>query len=87
MKSVRFLLEVFVESGELAHVGVELAKLSEVVDLYEVTGDSDLVAMIEADSLSSFRDLLVRKILQIRGLRSTTSAVILRAPKQRSPAQ
>jgi DNA-binding Lrp family transcriptional regulator len=87
MKAIRVLLEVFVESNELTDVGAELAKLSEVVDLYEVTGESDLVAIIETDSLSSFRDLLVRKILQIRGIRSTTSAVVLRSSKEHSLAQ
>jgi DNA-binding Lrp family transcriptional regulator len=84
MKALRVLLEVFVEAQELTHVGAELAKLPEVVDLYEVTGESDLVAMIETDSLDAFRDLLVRKIMQIRGVRSTTSAVILRACKEHS---
>jgi DNA-binding Lrp family transcriptional regulator len=84
LKAVRVLLEVFVEAQELTHIGVELAKLPEVVDLYEVTGESDLVAMVETDTLAAFRDVLVRKIMQIRGIRSTTSAVILRACKEHS---
>jgi DNA-binding Lrp family transcriptional regulator len=63
-------------------VGAELAKLPEVVDLYEVTGESDIVAMIGTDSISAFRDLLVHKILHIRGVRCTRSAVILEQRKR-----
>jgi len=76
-QAIRVLLEIFVEAKELAQVSAELARLPEVIALYEVTGGPDLVAMVETDSLSSFRDLLVCKIMKIQGLRSTTSSVIL----------
>ena len=82
MEPIRIVLEVFVESGQLDHVGAELGKLPEVVCLYEVTGEYDLVALIKTDTMSAFRDLLVHKILQIRGVRSTTSSIILRANKE-----
>jgi DNA-binding Lrp family transcriptional regulator len=72
MEPIRIILEVFVESDELDHVGTELGKLPEVVYLYEVTGGPDIVALIRTDSISAFRDLLVHKILHIRGVRSTT---------------
>ncbi len=82
MERIRIILEVFVEPRELGHVTAELGKLPEVVDLYEVTGEPDIVALIRTDSLPAFRDVLVHKILQIRGVRSTTSAIILRANKE-----
>ena len=69
MEPIRIILEVFVESDELDHVGTELGKLPEVVYLYEVTGGPDIVALIRTDSISAFRDLLVHKILHIRGVR------------------
>jgi Lrp/AsnC family transcriptional regulator for asnA, asnC and gidA len=82
MAPIRIILEVFVEPGELSHVWAELGKLPEIVDLYEIAGESDIVALIRTDSISDFRDLLVHKILHIGGVRSTTSAVILRANKE-----
>ena len=84
MEPIRIILEVFVESDKLDYVAAELGKLPEVVYLYEVTGKSDIVALIRTDSTSAFRDLLVHKILHIRGLRSTTSAVILKQIKNAS---
>jgi DNA-binding Lrp family transcriptional regulator len=80
----RVLLDIFVESGELPYVTKELASFPEVLDLYELTGGADLRALIRTESLSAFRDLLVSKILKIRGIRSTTSAIILFACKERS---
>jgi DNA-binding Lrp family transcriptional regulator len=82
LELVRVILELFVEVGELGNLATELSELPEVVDLYEVTGEPDMVAIIEVDSLSAFRDLLVHKILQIKGVRSTTSAVVLRTNKE-----
>jgi DNA-binding Lrp family transcriptional regulator len=76
------LLNVFVESQELERVTQALEKLPEVTDLYEVTGEYDLVALIRTDSITSFRELLKRKILQINGIRSTVSAVIIHSHKR-----
>ena len=84
MKSIRVLLDIFVESGRVGNVSIELASLPEVLDLYEVSGAPDLRALIEIESISAFRDLLVSKILKIGGIRSTTSAVILSVCKGHS---
>jgi DNA-binding Lrp family transcriptional regulator len=86
LEPIRVILELFVEAGELRYVGRELSKLPEVVALYEVTGEYDVVAIIQVDSLAAFRDLLVHRILQVRGVRGTTSSVILRASKEHAQA-
>ncbi len=76
------LLNVFVESQELEKVTRALEKLPEVTDLYEVTGEYDLVALIQTDSITTFRELLKNKILLIHGIRSTVSAVIIHSHKK-----
>lgn len=76
------LLNVFVESEELESVTRALEKLSQVTDLYEVTGEYDLVALLKTDSISGFRDLLKNRILRIKGIRSTVSAVIIHTHKK-----
>lgn len=76
------LLNVFVESQELEAVTKALEKLPQVTDLYEVTGEYDLVALMRTDSISSFRELLKNKILRINGIRSTVSAVIIHTHKK-----
>jgi DNA-binding Lrp family transcriptional regulator len=76
------LLNVFVESQELENVSHALEKLPQVTDLYEVTGEYDLVALISAESITAWRELLKDKILKIKGIRSTVSAVIIHTHKK-----
>jgi DNA-binding Lrp family transcriptional regulator len=76
------LLNVFVESQELENVSHALEKLPQVTDLYEVTGEYDLVALISAESIMAWRELLKNKILKIKGIRSTVSAVIIHTHKK-----
>ncbi len=76
------LLNVFVESQELEAVTQALEKLPQVTDLYEVTGEYDLVALVRTESINAFRDLLKNRILRIKGIRSTVSAVIIHTHKR-----
>jgi DNA-binding Lrp family transcriptional regulator len=81
-RGIGVLLNVFVESQELESVSRSLEKIPEVVDLYEITGEYDLVAHIKAESISAFRELLKNKILKIHGIKSTVSAVIIHMYKR-----
>jgi DNA-binding Lrp family transcriptional regulator len=80
------LLNVFVESQELEGVTRALEKLPQVTDLYEVTGEYDLVTLIRTDSINAFRELLKNRILRIKGIRSTVSAVIIHTHKREGKA-
>jgi len=80
------LLNVFVESQELEGVTRALERLPQVTDLYEVTGEYDLVALIRTESINTFRELLKDRILRIKGIRSTVSAVIIHTHKREGKA-
>lgn len=76
-KDVRVFLNLFVESKELEKVTESLVKLAEVTDVYEVTGEYDIVCMLKVDSILAFREILKNKVLKINGLKSTVSSVVL----------
>jgi DNA-binding Lrp family transcriptional regulator len=76
-KDVRVFLNLFVESKELENVTQSLVKLPEVTDVYEVTGEYDIVCMLRVDSILAFRNVLKDKVLKINGVRSTVSVVVL----------
>ncbi len=76
-KDVRVFLNLFVESKELEKVTESLIKLPEVTDVYEVTGEYDIVCMLKVDSILAFREILKNKVLKINGLKSTVSSVVL----------
>lgn len=79
---VTVLLSIYVESKELDRVTSSLKGLPEVVDLFEVTGDFDIVALVRTKSMREFRDFLKNKVLSVKGVRGTNSAVILYTHKR-----
>ena len=60
---ITVILNVVVQSQQLEKVTTALGKLTEVVDLFEVTGEYDLVAIIRTESIAEFRKL-THKILR-----------------------
>ncbi len=76
-RDVRVFLNLFVESKELEKVTDSLVKLPEVTDVYEVTGEYDIVCMLRVDSILAFREVLKNKVLKINGVKSTVSSVVL----------
>ena len=76
------ILNIFVQSRELDKVTKKLLALPEVKDLYEVTGEYDIVATIETEDIAAFRGFIKERILSIEGIRSTVSAVILYTHKK-----
>lgn len=81
-KEVRIFLNLFVESKELERVTEDLAKLREVTDVFEVTGEYDIVCMLKVENILSFRELLKNKVLKISGVKSTVSSVVLYTHKR-----
>lgn len=81
-KPILAILNIFVESKAMDKVVDELVKMHEVIDVYEVTGEFDIVALISTENLSSFRNFLKNKVLKIEGIKSTVTSIILSTPKK-----
>jgi DNA-binding Lrp family transcriptional regulator len=79
-------VNVFVESPLLGSVIKELRSLPNLEELYEVTGEFDIVSIVSARDIEEFRDILVNKIMKIKGVRSTVTDIVLqthRGPTRR----
>jgi len=74
-------VDIFVESPEVDNVVAALSKLSNLEELYEVTGEFDIVTLVSASDIEEFRDILKNRILKIKGVKSTVSSVVLKAHK------
>jgi len=74
-------VNIFVESPLLDEVVQALSKLSNVEELYEVTGEFDVVALASVSDIDEFRDFLKNKVLKIKGIRSTVTSIVFNAPK------
>ena len=74
-------VDIFVESPEMDNVITSLAKLQHLEELYEVTGEFDIVTFVSASDIEQFRDILKNKIMKIKGVKSTVTSVVLHAHK------
>jgi DNA-binding Lrp family transcriptional regulator len=60
---------------------ISLAELDHLEELYEVTGEFDIVTMVSAADIEEFREILKNKIMKIKGVKSTVSSIVLKAHK------
>ena len=58
-----------------------LSNIDKVEELYEVTGEFDIVALVSSSDIESFRDVLKNKITKIQGVKSTVTSIVLSARK------
>jgi DNA-binding Lrp family transcriptional regulator len=74
-------VDIFVESSEMDEVLAALTQLHHLEELYEVTGEFDIVTLVSATDIEEFRDILKNKIMKIKGVKSTVSSIVLKAHK------
>jgi len=74
-------VDIFVDSPYMDDVVSALSKLDCMEELYEVTGEFDIVTLVSAADIEEFRDILKNKIMKTVGVKSTVSAIILHAQK------
>jgi len=74
-------VDIFVDSPTMDEVVQGLNSLPNVEELYEVTGEFDIVTLVSASDIEEFRDFLKNKILKIHGVKSTVTAIVLHTHK------
>jgi len=81
MRRVLASVNIFAESSQIDNVALALSKLDNIEEVYEVAGEYDLVTLVSASTLEEFRDVLQKKIMKIKGVKSTISTVVLKLHK------
>ncbi len=81
MSRLLAFVDIFVESAYLDDVVNELAQLPNMEELYEVTGEFDIVSLVSASDIEEFRDVLKNRIMKIKGVKSTVSSIVLHSHK------
>ena len=77
LQRLHAFVNIYVESPLIAEVAEALSGLYNVEELFEVTGEFDLVALVSAKDIEEFRGLVKDKIMKIRGVKSTVTTVVL----------
>ena len=81
MSRLFVFVDIFVEQPEMDKVLSALSKLENLVELFEVTGEFDIVTIIAVDNVEEFREVMHDKIMKIKGIRSTVSSIVLKVQK------
>lgn len=81
MSKLFAFVNIFVESPEMDNVLEALGKLENLEELYEVTGEFDIVTLVSTSDIEEFRDVLKNRIMKIKGIKSTVSSIVLKAHK------
>ena len=74
-------VDIFVESPLLDDVVKALNQFPNVEEIYEVTGEFDIVSLVSAADIEEFRDFLKNKLLKIKGIKSTVTSIVLNPAK------
>lgn len=76
-RGVLAIIHIFVESSKLEDVARKINDLPETLDLYEVTGEFDIIVIVRSEDVTSFRNLIKDKIMKIDGVKSTVTSMVL----------
>jgi DNA-binding Lrp family transcriptional regulator len=79
MRELHAFVNIFLDAALIDEVVEALSQIDEVEELYEVTGEFDIVTLVAAKDIESFRDILKNKIMSIHGVRSTVTSIVLSA--------
>jgi len=71
------LVNIFVDVSLMGEVIGALSKMDNVEEIYEVTGEFDIVTLVSASDIESLSDLLKNRIMKVNGVKSTVTSIIL----------
>jgi DNA-binding Lrp family transcriptional regulator len=70
-------VNIFVEALLIENVVQALFKIDAVEEMYEVTGEFDIVTLVSASDIEEFRDVLKNRIMKNKGVKSTITSIVL----------
>ncbi|MGD0331597.1 MAG: Lrp/AsnC ligand binding domain-containing protein [Nitrososphaeria archaeon] len=62
MHELHAFVNIFVEASLIDEVVEALSKIDTVEELYEVTGEFDIVTLVSASDIEAFRDVLKNRM-------------------------
>jgi len=81
MHELHTFVNMFVDASLIDEVVAALSNIEAVEELYEVKGEFDIVTLISASDIESFREILKNRIMKINGVKSTVTSIVLSAHK------
>ncbi|MGD0645207.1 MAG: Lrp/AsnC ligand binding domain-containing protein [Candidatus Bathyarchaeia archaeon] len=77
MHEMHAFVNIFAEAPFIDDVVQALSKIEAVEELYEVTGEFDIVTLVSASDIDELSDILKNRIMKIKGVKSTITSLVL----------
>jgi len=78
---VRALVLMNVQRGQVPKTAKQLAEMDEVVDVYSVAGDYDLVAIVQTEEYERLAEVVTEKLQLLDAVIKTTTLMAFRSYK------
>ena len=75
------LVDILVDSPFKTEVVTALSRLPNIEELYEVTGNSDIVSVVSGTDIDEIRNLLKNDIRKIPGIRNVLTSIVLNSTR------
>jgi DNA-binding Lrp family transcriptional regulator len=72
-------VDLFVDAAMMDDVISSLKEIKNAVQIYEVTGEFDVIVLVNVNDIEEFRDLLKNRIMKINGIKSTVTSIVLKS--------
>jgi DNA-binding Lrp family transcriptional regulator len=72
---------IFVEKSKKEDILAGLYEIENIEELYDVAGEFDILSIVSVSCLEELREILQRKIMKIRGIKSAITNIILQPHK------
>lgn len=76
-KKLMSLIEIKTDPAKIQEVILELKQISEITEIYVITGEYDIVAKALTEDISTYRDLVFLKIQKIKDLIEFKSNIVI----------
>jgi anthranilate phosphoribosyltransferase len=70
-----------IERGQVPATAKQLAEMDEVVDVYSVAGDYDLVAIVQSVEYERLAEIVTEKVQSLESIMHTTTLMAFRSYK------
>ena len=82
MHEIHAFVNIFVESALIDEVVQALSEIDAVEEVYEVTGEFDIVSIVCASDIEELSEVIKNKIMKIKGIKSTITSIALSVQKR-----
>ncbi|MGI0052972.1 MAG: Lrp/AsnC family transcriptional regulator [Thermoplasmata archaeon] len=79
---VTALVALKVETAEADNVAGEVARFSEVEDVFLVTGDTDIFLKVRFPRYDELKEFVLRQLPSVKGIRETKTLLVVTAYKE-----